>query len=443
MIWDFILFTTLIIILAIIRYSYSRYAVLEGKDMVLYTNIPHGHMKDEFIVNTLKSLKKKHNILFAISVLLSFLMFVDENWSILVYYNVIVFYMLIGNLIEYKSMKKIREYKNQNNLSTKKSITIYDLKTASNIERKKIRLIAWLVPLILQIIVMSAILKNNEMKITYIFLMVLMNLGTIITGLSINKMQVKVFSEDEEENYEINENTILKIQQTLYAIYIAFVFIGVILIYFQSKNIFNLLPIILYIILDSISICFVFLKFRKSSDYYENTRFSNGDFYDTWGYYNPNDSRLMVEDIRRPGNMTINRAKLSGKIVLAMTVVMLVFLEGLILSLGFPKTYKFEDNFNTISISQSIYKTKIDKSDIESVEFIDDMREKELIRNNGAGLKKNSYGKFIIKGIGNVDLYVYNDNPKAIWIKTKTGKNLVFNFKTEKETTTYYNAIKK
>ena len=39
-------------------------------------------------------------------------------------------------------------------------------------------------------------------------------------------------------------------------------------------------------------------------------------------------------------------------------------------------------------------------------------------------------------------MYIHNDNPRAIWIKTNDNKNLVFNFPTVKETEKFYKNLR-
>ena len=174
MIWQFILFFSLVFILFIIR-RVNIYTLKINDTFMLYTNFPKGYEDDEFIVDLLGKTKKKLNILFAVSIVLSFLVLLDYDWIMLVYYNLIVVYLVSANIIEYNAMKVIRQYKKDNNISTESSILTYDLKTSRDIEKKKIKLKAWIIPLVVQIVLLVAFFKNKEMFFGYILLLVTMS----------------------------------------------------------------------------------------------------------------------------------------------------------------------------------------------------------------------------------------------------------------------------
>ncbi|WP_392434009.1 hypothetical protein ACF3OI_05590 [Finegoldia magna] len=136
MMLQFILFFSLVFILFIIR-RFNIYTLKINDTFMLFTNFPKGYEDDEFIVDLLGKTKKKLNILFAVSIVLSFLVLLDYDWIMLVYYNLIVVYLVSANIIEYNAMKEIRQYKKDNNISTESSILTYDLKTSRDIEKRK------------------------------------------------------------------------------------------------------------------------------------------------------------------------------------------------------------------------------------------------------------------------------------------------------------------
>ncbi|MDU2383486.1 MAG: hypothetical protein E7D50_02320, partial [Finegoldia magna] len=225
MMWQFILFFSLVFILFIMR-RFNIYTLKINDKFMLFTNFPKGHEDDEFIVNLLGKTKKKLNILFAVSIVLSLIVLLDYDWIMLVYYNLIVVYLVSANIIEYNAMKKIRQYKKDNNISTESSILTYDLKTSRDIEKKKIKLKAWIIPLMIQIVLLVAFFKNSEMFFLYVLLLAAMSVSTILTGWVFGKKNTKVYSTDSDENLKMNEESIIKVQQTLYAIYIMFIVLG-------------------------------------------------------------------------------------------------------------------------------------------------------------------------------------------------------------------------
>ena len=272
-----------------------------------------------------------------------------------------------------------------------------------------------------------------------------MSVSTILTGWFLGRKNTKVYSTNSDENLKLNEESIIKVQQTMYAIYIMFIVLGFVVTYYSSKDVYRIFPIFSYIVLYTLAIILALFKYQTIAKNLTaiNSDLYNGDFFDPWGYYNPKDDRLMVEDISvRNGNMTFNRAKLSGKILYALTAVLLISVEFLMINMSLPKTYTIDNTPSTLTITESVYTTVIDKKSIEKVELIEDVNKTDGIRLNGTSLKHYSYGKFNIKGIGNCDMYIHNDNPRAIWIKTKDNKNLVFNFPTVKETEKFYKNLR-
>lgn len=272
-----------------------------------------------------------------------------------------------------------------------------------------------------------------------------MSVSTILTGWFLGRKNTKVYSTNSDENLKLNEESIIKVQQTMYAIYIMFIVLGFVVAYYSSKDIYRIFPIFSYIVLYTLAIILALFKYQTIAKNLTaiNSDLYNGDFFDPWGYYNPKDDRLMVEDVSvRNGNMTFNRAKLSGKILYALTAVLLIAIEFLMISMSLPKTYTVDNTPSTLTITESVYTTVIDKKLIEKVELIEDVNKTDGVRLNGTSLKHYSYGKFSIKGIGNCDVYIHNDNPRAIWIKTKDNKNLVFNFPTVKETEKFYKNLR-
>lgn len=261
MMLQFILFFSLVFILFIIR-RVNIYTLKINDTFMLYTNFPKGYEDDEFIVDLLGKTKKKLNILFAVSIVLSFLVLLDYDWIMLVYYNLIVVYLVSANIIEYNAMKVIRQYKKDNNISTESSILTYDLKTSRDIEKKKIKLKAWIIPLVVQIVLLVAFFKNSEMFFVYILLLVAMSVSTILTGWFLGRKNTKVYSTNSDENLKLNEESIIKVQQTMYAIYIMFIVLGFVVAYYSSKDVYRIFPILSYIVLYTLAIILALFKYQ-------------------------------------------------------------------------------------------------------------------------------------------------------------------------------------
>ena len=168
---------------------------------------------------------------------------------------------------------------------------------------------------------------------------------------------------------------------------------------------------------------------------------SEDDFYDLFGYNNPNDPRILVPSKLNIGNMEINRGNRTGKAIYLISTILIIALVG---SVGYfltPARYSYEFTGDRMEISAKIYSDKIDLSDVENLELLDEFPKVEMIRTNGTSIKSQGYGNFEMKGIGPVRLYIYRDVDKVIHMKTKD-KNLFFNMEDDEKTIELYNKIK-
>ena len=168
---------------------------------------------------------------------------------------------------------------------------------------------------------------------------------------------------------------------------------------------------------------------------------SEDDFYDLFGYNNPNDPRILVPSKLNIGNMEINRGNKAGKAIYLISTILIIALVG---SVGYfltPARYSYEFTGDRMEIIAKIYSDKIDLSDVVDLELLDEFPKVEMIRTNGAAIESQGYGNFEMEGIGPVRLYIYRDVDKVIHMKTKD-KNLFFNMEDDEKTIELYNKIK-
>lgn len=172
-----------------------------------------------------------------------------------------------------------------------------------------------------------------------------------------------------------------------------------------------------------------------------NSKSSEDEYYDLFGYKNQNDPRILVPSRLSPGNLEINRGRKAGKFLFLGTTI-LVF--GLILSMGFflsPSSYKIGYTRDEMDIRAKLYKDEIKFSDMVLVELIEELPRGKTLRTNGTSSQSQSYGSFQIEGIGKARLYMYKDVSPLIHIKTKTN-TFYINMEDKAKTEALYNSIK-
>ena len=210
---------------------------------------------------------------------------------------------------------------------------------------------------------------------------------------------------------------------------------------------YSFLPFVGYIISITFFVVYIIYTINKIdmeiSSNIEDDKFieDQDEYYDIFGYKNPNDPRLLVPDPMNTGNTVINRGNKKGKILFAFSNILVAFVIIIALALTFEKDWKVEIS-DTVKISTILYKDNIKQSDIENLELLDKFPEKRAIRMNGGATKEKAYGNFSLEGEGNVRLYVFNKTDKVIKISRKNEKRVYINMRTNEETEQLYEKLK-
>ena len=196
-------------------------------------------------------------------------------------------------------------------------------------------------------------------------------------------------------------------------------------------------------LLDPVAKNYQGIKGIKQSIDYQDDKFveDQDEYYDIFGYKNPDDPRLLVSDPMNTGNTIINRGNKKGKILFAFSNILVAFVIIIALALIFEKDWKVEIS-NTVKISTMLYKDNIKQSDIENLELLDKFPNKRAIRMNGGATKEKAYGNFSLEGEGNVRLYIFKKTDKVIKISRKNQKTVYINKRTNEETEELFEKLK-
>ena len=145
-------------------------------------------------------------------------------------------------------------------------------------------------------------------------------------------------------------------------------------------------------------------------------------------YYNPNDSRLIVNE-RVGMNTTLNLARTSGKVITLFFLILLLALPftGPAMNVYYKQPIKIEVTKDEVEASQGITNYRIKLSDIKNVELIDELSD-DLVRVNGTSFDDLLKGDFR-DGNENLVLLLRPESKPFIRITDKNGKVFVFSFR--------------
>lgn len=145
-------------------------------------------------------------------------------------------------------------------------------------------------------------------------------------------------------------------------------------------------------------------------------------------YYNPNDSRLIVNE-RVGMNTTLNLARTSGKVITLFLLILILALPftGPAMNVYYKQPIKIEVTKDEVEASQGITNYRIKLSDIKNVELIDELSD-DLVRVNGTSFDDLLKGDFR-DGKENLTLMLRPNSKPFIRITDKNGKIFVFSFR--------------
>lgn len=447
MIYDFILIGCLWMIFAISYFSQKKgFSYNNGK--ILLTTIPINEVDSEEVQeirkNGLKSFKLLHLVFFIISFLP---LLTKTDIEILFFIGIIFAYMISLGFLSNKYIKQMRKLKKEKNFAsfTRKYV---DFTVSKEIDKQKLPIFLWLIPLVVFIGGFSIFGTFADMELILFICLATTLIAIIFIGLFWRKTRISVISDDREKNLNINKIKIIKLQNKIFTLVNLYSVLFLVLIYLQKMDKYSFLPFVGYIISITFFVFYLIYTINKIdmeiSSNIEDDKFieDQDEYYDVFGYKNPNDPRLLVPDPMNSGNTVINRGNKKGKILFAFSNILVAFVIIIALALTFEKDWKVEIS-NTVKISTILYKDNIKQSDIENLELLDKFPNKRAVRVNGGATKEKAYGNFSLEGEGNVRLYVFNKTDKVIKISRKNEKPVYINMRTNEETEELFEKLKK
>ena len=446
MIYDLIIIGCLWMVFAISYFSQKKgFSYNNGK--ILLTTIPINEVDSKEVQEISKKGLKSFKLLHLIFFIISFLpLFVNSDIEIIFFIGIIFAYLISLGFLSNKYIKQMRKLKKEKNFAsfTRKYV---DLSVAKEIDKQKLPIFVWLIPLIVFVIGFSIIGTFADMELILFICLSTTLIAMIFMGLFWRKTRISVISDDREKYLNINKIKIIKLQNKIFTLVNFYSVLFLVLVFLQKMDKYSFLPLGASIILITFFIFYIISTVNKIdmeiSSNIEDDKFveDQDEYYDIFGYKNPNDPRLLLPDPMNSGNTVINRGNKKGKILFAFSNILVAFVIIIALALTFEKDWKVEIS-DTIKISTMLYKDNIKQSDIENIQLLDKFPNKRAIRMNGGATKEKSYGNFSMEGEGNVRLYVFNKTDKVIKISRKNEKPVYINMRTNEETEELYEKLK-
>lgn len=446
MIYDFILIGCLWMIFAISYFSQKKgFSYNNGK--ILLTTIPINEVDSEEVQEISKKGLKSFKLLHLVFFILSFsLLFTNTDIEIILLLGILFVYLISIGVLSNKYIKQMRKLKKKNFASfTRKYV---DITVNREIDKQKLPIFLWLIPLVVFIGGFSIFGTFADMELILFICLSTTLIAMIFMGLFWRRSKISVISDNKEKNLYINKIKIIKLQNIIFTLVNVYSVLFLILIYLQKMDKYSFLPFVASIILITFFIFYIISTVNKIdmeiSSNIEDDKFieDEDEYYDIFGYKNPNDPRILVSDPMNSSSTVINRGNKKGKILFAITNMLLAFVIIFGLALIFEKDWKVEIS-DTVKISTMLYKENIKSGDIDNIELLDKFPNKRAVRMNGGATKEKAYGNFSLEGEGNVRLYVFNKTDKVIKISRKNEKPVYINMRTNEETEELFEKLKK
>ncbi|WP_314938494.1 PH domain-containing protein [Parvimonas micra] len=446
MAYDLILIGCLWMVFAISYFSQKKgFSYNNGK--ILLTTIPINEVDSEEVQEISKKGLKSFKLLNLVFFILSFsLLFTNTDIEIILLLGILFAYLISIGVLSNKYIKQMRKLKKEKNFAsfTRKYV---DITVNREIDKQKLSIFVWLIPLVVFIGGFSIFGTFADMELILFICLSTTLIAMIFMGLFWRRSKISVISDNKEKNLYINKIKIIKLQNIIFTLVNVYSVLFLVLIYLQKMDKYSFLPFVASIILITFFIFYIISTVNKIdmeiSSNIEDDKFieDEDEYYDIFGYKNPNDPRILVPDPMNTGNTVINRGNKKGKILFAITNMLLAFVIIFGLALIFEKDWKVEIS-DTIKISTMLYKDNIKQSDIENIELLDKFPNKRAIRMNGGATKEKAYGNFSMEGEGNIRLYVFKKTDKVIKISRKNQKTVYINMRTNEETEELYEKLK-
>ena len=297
MIYDLILIGCLWMVFAISYFSQKKgFSYNNGK--ILLTTIPINEVDSEEVQEISKKGLKSFKLLNLVFFILSFsLLFTNTDIEIILLLGILFAYLISIGVLSDKYIKQMRKLKKEKNFAsfTRKYV---DFTVSKEIDKQKLPIFLWLIPLVVFIGGFSIFGTFSDMELILFICLATTLIAMIFMGLFWRKTRISVISDDREKNLNINKMKIIKLQNKIFTLVNFYSVLFLVLIYLQKMDKYSFLPFVGYIIFTTLFLFYLIYTInkidREISSNIEDDKFieDQDEYYDIFGYKNPNDPRL-------------------------------------------------------------------------------------------------------------------------------------------------------
>lgn len=426
------------------------------KNIILETTLPEDKLNDPQVLALRKKFKKRLlQMGFLFSIISLPMLLIPYDSILLLLFLVLLFgYLGATYYLQITYIRKMTALKIQNGWELPTKPLLVDTKLIITKNQQMLSL-GWFLPAIL-VTAVSGYFSLQVLTNSLAFLLITIFILLIFIGgyYVIFHLPVKPLTSDSTINQQFND--LMRHHWSVLLALSAFVLspisflpaLTMVLPYEQAMYL-----VLAYFILLFAYVTFIFyylFTMRKKQDHLilqaTDYRYSGDDQYWRYGIYiNPNDQRLMVPD-RVGMNLSINLGRPMGKIIMALTGILLV---GVLIFATFPlflndfsnQTFAAEVTDKKVNLSAPLTETRtIPIAEIHSVTLINKLPNKR-IRVMGTATQHYLTGEFTVDG-QDAYLLVYTDSQPILEIKT-TDKTYYFSSKKANLTKQAYTEIEK
>lgn len=444
-------------LIAISIFATNQTAVKPNKNILLGVTLPQYCLNNECVTSIVNKYKKSYTILILVSFLLSIPLIVVTSYpsfSIIYMFLWISLLLYFNNKAYMKYNRQLYALKQENDwfVGAKHIVTVDT--AVSRIKNKMPVSKLWYIPSCILSVVpfIISLIKKDSLPTAQIILS-LLPIALIFLFLYLHKLysfdRIIVYSEITEINAACNY-TYKRLWSICWVVIATVTSMGEVVFYLNllSANSNNLLSILSCCLLGLVGIICIVYTHKKIRDTQsrllsisDKAIYTDDDEYWIKGYYyNPNDSRTMVE--KRVGyGFTYNLSTVKGKLmtygITGGLVILLLFLSIMFVTFD-TSDFKLSINGNIAKIDAPVYGYSFNIDDIEQVTEIDNVPDGG--RTDGVSTGKYDLGNYNLNGYGKSKMYVHKGNPPFIVIKLKD-IYVFINGKTKEITEQYYKIL--
>ncbi|GCF93530.1 hypothetical protein NRIC_14210 [Enterococcus florum] len=421
--------------------------------VVLENTLPLDKLKHPDVLALTMHYRKRQFQLAGILSLFSLVLLVPMKDSIfMTLFFLLIFMVSLSFFLQIRYIRRMRELIVKNEWQVVEVPIQVDTQLIMN-KNQRLVSIKWFLPSLLLCLLPVHFMRSGQLTWLFVLLSFGLQLLFLAIWYGISRLPVKALTDDQAINQQYNDLT--KFHWSFLMLVISWLFPFLTLLpawsLVLSASVFSMIAFVLFLLLlffCAFTFYWLFRLRRKQDALLAQTssfRYHGDDYYWRYGfYYNPDDRRLMVPD-RIGFNLSVNLARVGGKIFLGITGVILVV--TMFISIVPLYVLDFHPNPMTLQVSEHqvrldgpyVGKKRIPLKKIQQVALLEQLPNSGT-RTNGMATENYAVGSFRVKGKAATFLVDHRSTP-ILKIKT-ADRDYYYTNRDAKQTLTDYQRLK-